>query len=93
MEYAQQNLGVSVNDSYHFAFGVACVSLIISMAIYYSSRRTFKHVEGNIKQTSAGKETAKVEELSPRETKDRIIAHLFLDGIPPKRTYPDLFCR
>lgn len=28
----------------------------------------------NIKQTSAGKETAKVEELSPRETKDRIIA-------------------
>ena len=33
MEYAQQNLGVSVNDSYHFAFGVACVSLIISMAI------------------------------------------------------------
>ena len=74
MEYAQQNLGVSVNDSYHFAFGVACVSLIISMAIYYSSHRTFKHVEGNIKQTSAGKETAKVEELSPRETKDRIIA-------------------
>ncbi len=74
MEYAQQNLGVSVNDSYHFAFGVACISLIISMAIYYSSRRTFKHVEGNIKQTSAGKETAKVEELSPRETKDRIIA-------------------
>ena len=72
--FAQQNLGVSVNDSYHFAFGVACVSLIISMAIYYSSRRTFKHVEGNIKQTSAGKETAKVEELSPRETKDRIIA-------------------
>ena len=31
-------------------------------------------MEGNIKQTSAGKETAKVEELSPRETKDRIIA-------------------
>ena len=31
MEYAQQNLGVSVNDSYHFAFGVACVSLIISI--------------------------------------------------------------
>lgn len=74
MEYAQQSLGVSVNDSYHFAFGVACVSLIISMAIYYASRRTFKHVEGNIKQTSAGKETAKVEELSPSETKDRIIA-------------------
>ena len=31
-------------------------------------------MEGNIKHTSAGKETAKVEELSPRETKDRIIA-------------------
>ena len=45
------------------------------MAIYYAFRRTFKHVEGNAKHVaSAGKETAKAEELSPRETKDRIIA-------------------
>ena len=73
MEYAQKSWGVSVNDSYHFAFAVACVSLIVSMMIYYGFRSTFKHVEGSGKQAGGKQETA-VEELSPRETKDRIVA-------------------
>ena len=42
MEWAQQNLGTSVNDSYHFAFAVACASLILSIAIYYIFRSTFR---------------------------------------------------
>ena len=75
MEYAQQTWGVSVNDSYHFAFGVACVSLIVSMAIYYGFRGTFRHVEGSTKQAAVEKNTVEHhEELSPRETKDRIVA-------------------
>ena len=74
MEYAQQTWGVSVNDSYHFAFGVACVSLIVSMAIYYGFRGTFRHVEGSTKQAAVEKKTEHHEELSPRETKDRIVA-------------------
>ncbi len=76
MDYAQHSLGVSVNDSYHFAFVVACVSLIASMAIYYACRKTFKHVEGSAKQKTQGanmQEASQVE-LSPKETKDRIIA-------------------
>ena len=75
MNYAQKSLGISVNDSYHFAFGVACVSLIVSMIIYYAFRSTFKHVEGSTKQvaSSAGKASV-TEELSPAETKDRIVA-------------------
>ncbi len=73
MEYAQQTWNVSVNDSYHFAFAVACVSLIISMAIYYGFRSTFKHVEGGNK-VLLQKKNDSVEELSPRETKDRIVA-------------------
>lgn len=72
MNYAQKNFGVSVNDSYHFAFGVACISLIVSMAIYYGCRRTFKHVESSSKEKA--KDGEKVEELSPKETKDRIVA-------------------
>lgn len=75
MEYAQHAFGVSVNDSYHFAFGVACVSLIVSMAIYYLCRSSFKHVEGSTKQKSNdSKAKAEYPELSPKETKDRIIA-------------------
>ena len=75
MEYAQKTWGVSVNDSYHFAFAVACVSLIVSMAIYYGFRSTFKHVEGSTKQAKDSKGAkAEVEEISPRETKERIVA-------------------
>ena len=75
MKYAQTSLGVSENDSYHFAFGVACVSLIVSMAIYYGFRRTSKHVEGGVqKQTDGSVQAVHAEELSPKETKDRIVA-------------------
>ena len=76
MKYAQTSWGVSENDSYHFAFAVACVSLIVSMAIYYGFRSTFRHVEGGSVKVdkNAYAATEKHEELSPRETKDRIVA-------------------
>jgi len=72
MEWAQQNLGTSVNDSYHFAFAVACASLILSIAIYYIFRGTFRHVEGGKKTVDSG--LPAVEELSKEETKQRIVA-------------------
>ena len=34
MKWAQESLSVSVEDSYHFAFAVACASLIVRIAIY-----------------------------------------------------------
>ncbi|MBE6294430.1 MAG: peptide MFS transporter [Bacteroidales bacterium] len=71
MEWAQTDLGYSVNDSYHFAFAVACASLILSIAIYYISRPTFKHVEGGVKKVGA--ETV-VEDLPKEENKARIVA-------------------
>lgn len=73
MRYAQEVLGVSKADSYHFAFGVACLSLIVSIAIYYAFRSTFRHTEGG-KQTVAAKTDAPVEELTPAETKARMVA-------------------
>ncbi len=74
MDWAQQSLGVSVEDSYHFAFAVACVSLVISIAIYYIFSFTYKHVLANESKDKAAdaKKTAVVE-LSPAETKERII--------------------
>ena len=71
MEWAQHSLGYSVNDSYHFAFAVACASLILSIAIYYIFRSTFRHVEGGTRKVAATVEQA---ELSPAETKARIVA-------------------
>ena len=72
MAWAQDSLGVSVNDSYHFAFGVACASLVLSIIIYYACRPWFKHVENTAKQAAASGQ--KVEALTPEQTKKRIIA-------------------
>ena len=72
-EYAEQSLGYSSNDAYHFSFAVACASLILSIAIYYVFRSTFRHTEGG-KKTAVKSEEAPEEELSKEETKQRIVA-------------------
>ena len=77
MEYAQHSLGVSEADSYHYAFGVACISLIVSIGIYYGFQSTFKQViAAPAPKTAASKDaTAESEpELSKQDTKDRIVA-------------------
>ena len=70
-EWAELSLGFSGNDAYHFSFAVACLSLIVSIAIYYAFRKTFIHVEGGARKDKAAE---KVVELSPEETKSRIVA-------------------
>ena len=71
MKWAQTELGYSVNDSYHFAFAVACASLVLSIIIYYICRPTFRHVEGGTKKAKA---EVQVEELPKEENKARIVA-------------------
>ena len=76
MDYAQNTLGVSEADSYHYAFAVACASLIFSIAIYYAGMFTFRHVIGGKKKEDAkdnAKEVAVADELTPAETKERIV--------------------
>ena len=73
MKWAQEDLGFSRADSYHFAFAVACVSLILSIAIYYAFRSTFRHVEGDKKKEAAAGAAA-AEQLTPEETRQRITA-------------------
>ena len=73
-EYAETSLGYSSNDAYHFSFAVACASLILSIAIYYLFRSTFRHTEGDTKKDAKAADTAPAEELSKEETKQRIVA-------------------
>ena len=74
-EYAEQSLGYTSNDAYHFSFAVACASLILSIAIYYIFRGTFRHTEGGTKKAgSANSDSVAAEELSKEETKQRIVA-------------------
>jgi len=72
MEWAQSSMGASVADSYHYAFGVAFASLIISILIYYIGKPTFKQVITVSKKKEEKKEEV-VDTLSPAETKERII--------------------
>ena len=72
-EWAENSLGYGSNDAYHFSFAVACASLIVSIAIYYLFRSTFRHTEGGKKVAAAAK-TEEADMLTPQETKQRIIA-------------------
>ncbi len=70
--WAEESLGYTSHDAYHFSFAVACASLVISIAIYYLFRSTFRHVEGG--ERKSGVTETEVQQLSPAETKARIVA-------------------
>lgn len=68
-----------------FAFSLACVSLILSFLIYFLGRRTYAHIitdkkKGVAVQTSKVAET-KVPELSPEQTKQRVVALLLVFAV------------
>lgn len=68
-----------LSTSYHYAFAVACFSLIVSAAIYFGFRRTFKSADYNSK--TAPSATHKEEELTPKQTKDRVVALLLVFAV------------
>ena len=68
-----------LSEAYNYGFAVACVSLVISVAIYYGCRSWFKHADVNSVQAKA----AHVEEveLTPQQTKSRITALLLVFAV------------
>ncbi len=85
MEWAQRSLGATEAESYHYAFGVACLSLIVSIAIYYGFKSTFASVatdkKAAVKVADAGAKAGVSETQAlvadAKDTKDRMVA-LFL---------------
>lgn len=69
----------ALSGAYGLCFGVACVSLVISAVIYFTTRAWFKHADVTAKQ--AKESAAPVEELTPKQTKDRIIALLLVFAV------------
>ncbi|MDD6364733.1 MAG: peptide MFS transporter [Bacteroidales bacterium] len=65
----------ALSGAYGLCFGVACVSLILSVAIYFACRNWFKHADVTAKQAKTS--AVPVQELTPKQTKDRLVA-LFL---------------
>ncbi len=65
----------SLSLSYNLGFSVACFSLVLSFAIYYLFRNSFKSADYNSKTAAAA--GVQEEELSKEETHQRVVA-LFL---------------
>ena len=65
-----------LSEAYSYGFGVACLSLIVSMLIFWGFRKTFKHADYNSKQLAEKNAAAGVQEikLTPKQTQERIIA-------------------
>ena len=81
-EYAQTHLGYTApGEAYHFAFMVACASLVLSIAIYYLTRSTFRHTEETGKKSGNAAAAAAEPELSKEETKQRIVALLLVFAV------------
>lgn len=68
-----------LSTAYNLGFAVACVSLLLSISIYFIFRPWFKHTDVNAKQAAASSEN--VVELTPKQTKDRIIALIFVFAV------------
>jgi len=66
-------------SAYGLCFGVACISLILSAIIYFGFRSWFKHADKTARQTQAA--DSHVEELTPKQTRDRIIALLLVFAV------------
>ncbi|MBO7498507.1 MAG: MFS transporter [Bacteroidaceae bacterium] len=60
-----------LSSAYNMGFAVACVSLIVSIIIYMTTRNWFKHADVTAKQQSKNESYV---ELTPKQTKDRIVA-------------------
>ncbi|MBQ2113436.1 MAG: MFS transporter, partial [Bacteroidales bacterium] len=69
-----------LSTAYNGGFAVACVSLILSVLIYYGCRSWFKHADVNAKQAKASNPAAEVE-LTPAQTKSRISALIFVFAV------------
>lgn len=85
-QHATGDLGVfcqayidKLSEAYNYGFGVACISLIVSMIIYMATRSTYKHADYNSKQAKPA--NVHEEELTPAQTKERIVALMLVFAV------------
>ena len=79
-EFSQSYLD-HLSSAYNIGFAVACVSLIVSMAIYFGFRYTFKHADVTAAKAAGNPSEAPAQELTPAQTKSRIVALLLVFGV------------
>lgn len=68
-----------LSTAYNYGFGIACISLVISVLIYFSCRSWFKHADVNAAQAKAAHKDEV--ELTPAQTKSRITALMLVFAV------------
>ena len=73
------------SEGCNWAFGLACVSLIVSFLIYALGHKTYKHIITDKKASASTADkkqaAAKVPELTPEQTKQRVVALLLVFAV------------
>ena len=68
-----------LSTAYNYGFAVACISLIVSVLIYFCCRSWFKNADVNARQAQAAHKDEP--ELSPEQTRSRITALLLVFAV------------
>ncbi|MBQ6761336.1 MAG: peptide MFS transporter [Bacteroidales bacterium] len=68
-----------LSSAYNMGFAVACLSLIVSIAIYFGCRNWFKHADVNAKQAAAS--ATPVKELTKGQEKSRVVALILVFAV------------
>jgi POT family proton-dependent oligopeptide transporter len=72
----------TLSQSYHYGFGIACISLILSMLIFWGFRKHYKHADLTEKQKAKSEEHKdKMIILTREETRERLIALFIVFGV------------
>ncbi|MCC8070199.1 MAG: peptide MFS transporter [Bacteroidales bacterium] len=72
----------ALSTGYGYAFAVACVSVVLSYAIFALGKQTYAHIITEKAQGSEKKaEQVKGAELTPEQTRQRIVALLLVFGV------------
>jgi POT family proton-dependent oligopeptide transporter len=74
-----QNYIQRLSNAYNYGFGVACLSLVVSIAIFIVFKKSYKYADYNANKPNTANNH--IEELTPKQTKDRIVALLLVFAV------------
>ena len=71
----------ALSNGYSWGFAIACASLIVSYLIYALGKSTYKHIITNKKDPASNKAVDMGPQLSPAQTKARVVALLLVFAV------------
>ncbi|MCI9607265.1 MAG: peptide MFS transporter [Muribaculaceae bacterium] len=75
------NYITTLTTGYSYAFAIACGSLVVSFLIYFLGRKTYAHIITDKKSTAKNTGATNAKELTPAQTKQRVIALLLVFAV------------